>query len=214
MNKTPELIRTPDGCYSVEGAGPELLGELLDTFQDEMRRAGWTAQDQLAPGIRAAEIRQQLAQAQLQVPDELVVFYGWHNGFLSVPDGLPMGSILPSVTLMSLERSLASYVTSGASPVVPRSFWHPGWLRLEEVRPGYMIECGPPELPPRLAYISEDNPFEGPRRRAALRSICTLATVWIDLIRQGASTWTGAYWQFDRTKVTEAQAMSGIVDPY
>jgi hypothetical protein len=64
----------------------------------------------LAPGIPAEEVRATLRAVDLEACDELVTWFGWHNGTAgNLGLGHETGSLTSGVFLQSLEQSLKLY---------------------------------------------------------------------------------------------------------
>jgi len=75
----PVLRRVP-GWLTVDGAGPDLLQELLDRYEAEIRQRCVPLWESMRPGLSRGEIVDRLGAAGLPAPEELVVWWMWHDG--------------------------------------------------------------------------------------------------------------------------------------
>jgi len=194
MSLLPEIITTPEG-FSVEGASPDLLRELLDRFASTTARLGAPIEDYLNPGISEAEIEDSLGKVGLVPPDELVAWWGWHNG--TAP-----GRNLPlSLDLRSLEISLELYRRQIFGP--NQWEWQRSWIPIVGNDPaGIAIDCSAPrDRPPLVRPVNGSigtHPDDSDRQAV---SLCTVVTWWL-LARENGWTYVSAdknFWDVDRS---------------
>lgn len=97
----PQTVMSEHGL-TVEGAGPELLAELLAEYGSILRRTSPHVWESMVPGLTRDEIVKGLEGVGLPAPDELVAWWTWRNGH--VP-GVPHGLSFP-LPQYSLEQAL------------------------------------------------------------------------------------------------------------
>jgi hypothetical protein len=84
----PQTIMSPYGL-TVEGAGPELLRELLAEYGSVLQRTSPHIWASMAPGLTRGEIVRSLEEVGLPAQEELIVWWTWRNGHIPmVPHGL------------------------------------------------------------------------------------------------------------------------------
>lgn len=71
------------------------LVDLLTALEEEWRRQGAPIADLLAPGLTDQDIDALVDPVGLRLPQELRVWWRWHDGLAHVPDAWPEGSIGP-----------------------------------------------------------------------------------------------------------------------
>jgi hypothetical protein len=63
----------------------------------------------LLPGVDESEVRQMLAEVDIEPPDDLIDWFGWHNGYAPPRSGKPFWNIGPSQQAIGLERAYDIY---------------------------------------------------------------------------------------------------------
>lgn len=198
MLSLPPIVKKPDG-YMAEGSSPALLAELLSVLEQEISTAGAPFRDWARPGIEGDVVADELSKVGLVASPELIVWFGWHNGFIDPPrpEG---GSPMPNCVLTSLEAAVQIYREWVLDMVRPTGVeWDDvdlewgagkGWLRLVASTVGLAIDCtGNFGGPPKLHYASEDFAYEGQDVYRAV-SLCTFVTWQIEGIRNGGYVWS------------------------
>ncbi len=200
---------TPSGAITVTETGPAELLRLLDEFQSEMTRAGWTAANRQGPGLTRAEILREFERADLTPPEELVTLFQWRNSVIRLPDG-PISPVYPGFSPQPLSWCIENYVEELQAN---SSWWwvRQGWFPLEEGI-GYYVDCrSNPEDAPNVLYVDEDNMIEGSRERPPLISLCTVVAGWSALVRSGVYFVKGTKWRVDpalAASVSEPEALA------
>jgi hypothetical protein len=185
--KLPDTYRTERG-FTVEGAGPELLAELLDAYEFEIRRRSLEAWVSAKPGLAVEEIVELMSSVGLPVPDEAIVWWSWGNGHrldrtwrIRFPQ-------------MALETAIENYA-------IDRDRYNlallpgPQWIRVAGIdrSSAIGIDCDPShELP--LVRLLDPELGNGPARltdRQAV-SLCTPVTWWLTGMANG-------WMEFDQT---------------
>ncbi|WP_148071147.1 hypothetical protein [Curtobacterium sp. PhB115] len=120
--RLPSTVMTPGGL-SVRGAGPELLAELLLEVDAVCLRDGYDLQETMAPGVTREVIDAAWAPRGIAVPEEAIVWWGWHNG--ARPDlGRYAGVRQVSVAFSAESWDLK---TKGTSAYTWNRSWIPVW---------------------------------------------------------------------------------------
>lgn len=182
----PTTYRTDQGL-TVEGASPELLAELLDAYEYEIKRRSPDAWVSAKPGLSADEIVGQMTAAGLSVPEEAVVWWSWANGHrLDATWRIRHPQI-------SLETALEYYDQDARY-----NFEHlpgPLWIRVAgpQRNSAVGIDCASTDGPPIVRWIDPEL-GTGPARlsdRQAV-SLCTPVTWWLMAIENG-------WWKYDKS---------------
>ena len=172
-------FKDSDSGPVLRGASPVLLAELLIAYEAALIAAG-APKPSFQPGLSRADIVGRLGAAGLGAPEELVVWFEWHDGEIVV-DGA--NYVSPTASLLSLENALSrqSHWTDDEDENwgVPL-----GWLPLVNANFGPAIDCmGDPRDLPRLRYRNEEF---GDHENCRAVSLCTLVAWWIFAIENGA----------------------------
>jgi hypothetical protein len=198
----PEIRVGPNGMIA-DSSSPELLHELLVEYERRLVGFGVPLGDWLQPGVDADRLTNQLGSVGLGTPDELAVWFGWHNGTIPNPTYAASSFALPGILFAPIEVAIAQYKAMTIDFVPPRDAitspiddWWPGagegWLLLEYGSRGVTVNCQePPDDPLRLHHIFpdfDDLEVDGvPLWKA--QSLCTLVTWWHMSLDSGAVNW-------------------------
>jgi hypothetical protein len=198
-----ETVMTGRGS-TVVPASAGLLSTLLEQFDEELRSQGVDVSEHLAPGVSADYVARVLGDIGLEPPDELVAWFGWHNGPLPATR-----SYLPQfITPISVEDAVAVHKAKMSGDEELRWDVHPGWVKLESPSFGLSVNCEEsPENPPLVRRSDVDLPLsrEGSFRQVV--SLCTVVAWWIDALDRGA-------YSYDRVDKTWRWDLSLLPDAY
>lgn len=222
MSKLPNITTTSDGPRA-DGASPQLLAELLEQCEKEFISAGVPLDRWLAPGIGAEEVNQKLAEVGLIAPDELLVWFGWHNGLTTPTPGEIAERALPNFVPASIDLTIRRYkdlVLNFEPPYmndIPLKYFTfgagEGWLRIEDDSRGCAVDCSgkyPPSDAPRIRYASEQFYETGAETLFRAVSLCTRVTWMLDSFHSGAFNWNAEtqWWDIDFTSRPDTQRAS------
>ncbi len=163
-----------------------LTAEQLERLKASWRRAGAPIVDHLEPGLTRDAIDAAFAPYEdLEPPEELYTWWGWHNGAA----GHMLGG---DREFLSLEAALAFY--EDIQPGVPSVL-----LPVTTDRPWFHIEC--------LQYSSQTGRIVGfdvgEPLEIWLPSLGELVETWIGFIEQGI-------WKYDATSYFQPVAMDDL----
>ena len=193
MMRLPETTRTPNG-FTVEGASPELLGELLDNYARELKRTSPRIYGAMLPGLPKSKISDELGAIGIEPPEEVLVWWNWRNGFRPlVPIGLRHAQL-------RLEDAVYMYRRSSLGTDIDQ--WNPHWIHIAgSGNDGDAVCCQRSDEPPLVRAVSSfdigTQPYEDPLRQVV--SLCTPVTWWLLSIAKGWNSWdpiTG-FWGWD-----------------
>lgn len=188
-----------------EGAGPSQLGSLLAEFEQALRQRGVPIDAWLQPGIPSDTVTSALAEVNLVPSEELLVWFGWHNGraATTVQERATTSATIPNFVPASLEEAVRQYRESVLEFQVPASldpelFYFgagPGWLRLGSSLYGCAIDCSAdPVLPIAIRSADPDFVLSAGEGLYQAVSLCTLVTWWLEGLDHGAYEWRGEQW--------------------
>jgi hypothetical protein len=211
---------TPHGPL-LTGSSPELLRTLLLEFEDELESLGCPTRSTLLPGLDRVEIEAKLASRGLACPEELVVWFEWHNGYAR-DERAPIGG-LPLIMPASLDDALAAYDDSRMElelafseelDLERLSFGAvEGWLRLASYSETVAVECSiGGATPPRIRWANVDFAEPGFETRFRAVSLCTVIHQWIADARDGAFVWndeTRWFVNYEKLHTELTQSMLG-----
>jgi hypothetical protein len=175
----PETYMSEHGL-TVEGAGPELLSELLAEYETILERTDPSSLASLQPGLTRDDIVQRLDGVELAAPDELIVWWTWRNGFpLMTPHGLMNPQLSIDLALIFREDDEGMCFENLPSP---------SWLRVigDDSRHAIGITCDKNIDPPWVRTVNPEFNVPdvlGPKYRAV--SLCTVMTWHLLSIREG-----------------------------
>ncbi|MCA0218566.1 MAG: hypothetical protein LCH43_14610 [Actinobacteria bacterium] len=214
MHADFEFMATKDGPILVGSSAPR-LAELLNQLEGHLVRAG-SATHLLNPGLSGQRIRNQLAASGLSAPDELIVWFGWHDG--RVLDDPRSFDVIPNFPIASLSEAIERHeeFTSefpGLDPRDENDWGIPrGWLSLTQTNYGTAVHClGEPSASPQVRVAT---PFfyEEDGHRAV--SLCTLVAWWIvglgggGYVRREPRFEYDGWWDVDRARLHPLQVES------
>jgi hypothetical protein len=193
-------FNTPDGPM-LEGSSPARLGALLAEYEVILEALGGRVTSTMSPGLDCVEAEVKLASRGLRCPDEVAVWFGWHNGVRLV-NGRRWGGI-PLFHPHSLDEALHIYDLNRDE--LDRSFAEgidyesatygagEGWIQLDPLSESIAVECvRSGAAPPRVRWANvdfADSNFQGKFRAV---SLCTSVSSWIESAQNGAFTWLDA----------------------
>lgn len=165
---------------SVEGAGPDLLRELLAEYGSILQRTSPHIWESMVPGLSRDEIVGALENVDLPAPEELIVWWTWRNGHIPmVPHGL-------SLQQNSLQRSLdLRWEDEGMEPAMV-----PGmdWIRVtgDGFRHTIATRCVDTDGPLLVRYCDPELNIEfGPVPDGCVLSLSTVMTWRLVAMREG-----------------------------
>lgn len=196
--------------------GPDTLRELLDEFESLVQAQGSPVKNQLGVGLDRGTIVQQLTGIGIEPPEELVVWFGWHNGLAAPAGGRLRGDALPPCIIPStLNKAIGRYYRDkdadhGEGP------WDsaPGWLMLSNTTSGLAIFCSDdPDNPPRIRSVDMDHPLWEVESTQQVVSLCTAVSYWIRALELGVHSWNRATekWDYDPSRIPPLLLRSGLV---
>ena len=181
--KIPPTSLTPRG-FQVEGAGPDLLAELLDAYWFEIHRLAPDIADAMQPGLSESHIFDLFEVLGVQPPAEAVVWWRWRNGF-PLYFGHGMGT--PQLTLYMVVK-LHRLESLGTDP----GQWDPKWVRVagEGGKFSLAMDCAEPASPPSVRSFRRDLTEWAMNRRPSAVSLCTPISWWLLGMASGWTTYS------------------------
>lgn len=170
-----EFERTAAGLWVLADAGPQRLDSLLHEFEAMVPPE--SSPTRLKAGLPEDEVRAQFTAAGLMCPDELVVWFGWHNGYPDNDRGASFNT--PSIRSESLESLLSHWMINNTT-----------WMAMG-AGPGQILvdTATPPGELLKVAVLEEDLPFYPGVNEDDLQgrtgSLSTLVAWWIIGVKQG-----------------------------
>lgn len=168
----------------LDGAGPAKLDSLLRELDHVLAALDVDLNLVLDPGIAPDLVREAFAQVGLVPPEELIVWYGWHNGLRVDAQGKYLG-LTPFVAQADVDWSIANYRYQ-LREAVPMGLWAEGWLCMESDR-GLSAYCSrnPGDLPLLRRVDFEAFDFLEESSAHQIVSLSTMVALWIDAIEAG-----------------------------
>jgi hypothetical protein len=175
-------------------AGAPLLSDLLARLEIELKNKGVPVPELAMPGADPERIRSDFDAVGLTVPDEVIVWFSWHDGPLSESLG---PALLPKFTFYSHAEAIKSYQSGyGLSRGTEPWEWDPDWFELMGEPGGLAVNCAAPrDHPPLIRAIDFAAGLGTSPEAVELQavSLCTLVTWWIEALR---NEWVA--WDMDR----------------
>lgn len=108
------------------------LAQLLIRLEDVLVSNRVPVVDRLAPGLHEKAVRELLGTLGMDPPDDLLTWFGWHNGLVWRGDEQPGDVFLVRWIPYSLSEAIAEYHDQ---PVGREPWqWHPDWLPIAHLR--------------------------------------------------------------------------------
>jgi hypothetical protein len=181
MADLPRLLEGPHGLVT-EGASPDLLRQLLDLCDRELRQRARPVYDSLRPGLPADVIKRAFARYSLEPNEEAIAWWEWHDG-LTQMTGFGL-----RIEPLPLEAALKLRTENGLG--LERSDWNPNWVRVAGTYGGWSMAldfkttASPAvrTVDHELDHTTQDEPAE-----RQMISLCTPVVMWITQLQQGWS---------------------------
>lgn len=168
----------------------------LERFEEALRKAGAPVVDYLLPGLTPEQVREFTAPFnELELPQELLTWFGWHNGASS------RASLSPKRMWLSLQETLEEY------EMLQQAGADPEFLSLLPITiesPTILVECVPES--PTLGRIFVERSPEDPAPK--LESVSELIEIWTAYLDDGAWRYIDGIPGYD-TEVTESRTING-----
>jgi hypothetical protein len=178
--KIPKTYATEHGL-TVEGASPELLAELLDTYAYEIYQRNPEAWEGMSPGLSPDDIVEELTAEDIPASEEATVWWSWTNGYR--PDRPPLLSNPP----LPLGSAIESYVTDRdiyKFELLPG----PNWIRVTGLdrSTSIALHCDDGDGLPLVCRIAPAVKVgNGPHDLRPVVSLCTPVTWWLTALDKG-----------------------------
>jgi hypothetical protein len=189
-----ETIQTPGGL-SVAGASAGLLGELLAELDVILEESRPGHREIMRPGATVEEIRSTLEPRGIEPNDEIITWFGWH-------DGIREGSkILSRILPIRLSKAL-EIVDHEVLGVGDKTLWHPAWIPVTEG--GLWAARADTEIdPPPVRPVQRDmgtHTQDAPPTYQVI-SLCTPIAWRLQALREGWERFnpTTGRWEADKT---------------
>jgi hypothetical protein len=214
--KLPEIIVTADGPLAV-GSSPDLLRRLLLECDREVRDLGLQVGGWYNPALDESYARERLAMAGLSASEEVLTWFGWHNGY-SRPFPYATPSPIPRFTMLGLDDAITVYehelrsTRDALQSGMQIDSWGTGegWLRLDLDVHGLAIDCSSDSALPRIRFATDEFPYYPDRFRAV--SLCTYVTWMLYGLRNGGfiAHPDRSEWDIDFHKIAPTQLAAGF----
>ena len=228
MGDERDVYVTPTGPRATI-SGPAALRSLLDELEETVRSFGGHPEVWLQPGLTPEAVESTLAKVELRANDELITWFGWHNGVAHSTDGLGRPLILPGIVPGDLQGLTQRYRASVFDMVIPSengAVMEPrlftwglgfGWLPLESSnQTRYAVSChGAREAVPLIRRAEAEAPFDSAwDDKLQAVSLCTPVLWWLEALANGAYQFDAqnqAWSDADITKLPSTQIDAGFV---
>lgn len=179
----PETIETPVG-FTVAGAGPELLAELLERLARECLRGGFDLDQTFNPGASRQEIVDAWAPFSITPPEEAVVCWMWHDGYrMNIG-----GHQYPGADLLPLDQSTGMYAVREKGD--GEYSWNPAWIPLWAPSMSIAMDTTPTSGAPLVRRTDRGLGTFPPETDWQVVSMCTPLTWWLTSFDNGWTVWT------------------------
>lgn len=197
-------------------AAEEPLRESLNRFEAAVRATGAGVAWLLAPGLPESDVRAELASIGMEPPQELITWFGWHNGLTQAHPKSGGDGILVRWFPFSLKESIADWRHQPKSMDV--FDWHPTWLpigALSAHATRLAIDCTPSQGPRARLHVAapEDGLFNF-KVMPIVDGLSTAVDWWMQALERGwiyydsdNDMWNKDQW----TDIPLAQRLTGLI---
>jgi hypothetical protein len=196
----PQILPTAFGPTAT-GAGPELLALLLEELEIQLLHFGVDHNLILEPGVDRDTTASLLRDVGLAAPDEVLVWFEWHNGLKEDENHKYVG-VLPFAYPCSIHSAIDLYKYK-LDQTVPLGLWAEGWLPIE-LDQGMAVQCG--NLGPTVLVRIDDVELfdfieEGSAHQA--NGMSTVVAMWLEAFNAGALAYPvgKSEWTYESSKV-------------
>jgi hypothetical protein len=195
--------------FSPEHHSAGLLAELLDEFQDLLIQQGFPVDGAFNDGIGESEVRNRLARINLTPPDELLVWFKWHDG-QPLPPIPPLARATSIQSFLSIDHAIDEYLDEPEIGVNDGA-WHPDWLLIGT---HLAVSCGESTTTaPLIRAVYPDVRTEPHDKFYVRRSLCAPVQYWIENLKAGAHYWDAEaqLWQREISSLAMLPESNGFV---
>lgn len=184
------------------------LTEALAALESVWTSANPSLADRLAPGVTSDHVRAVAAQYGITATDDLVDWYGWHNGGRGSPD-LPIGA--SSFYFITLDQAVErlrtkQWVLQQLSPDEAAGMWRSTLFPLAAGAGSTLmtLDCGQSHAPQVVVSdpVARLSP-EGP-------TLLGLVQRWLELHTLGVYVFADGQWQPDRALLSPHERAWGL----
>jgi hypothetical protein len=182
-----EFVGTPRGL-STRGAGASLLGDLLNEYEEEIRRLSPSVADSWSAGVPPDEVRGSLAAGGATPDEELVTWWSWHDGYTpGVPRRLRNAQCSLKEALTLFGDDFLALDPAGGDP---DEKWLPV-ARLGGRSPIAVAVDANKDEQLRVRSMDEESGLTT-SPDAQVISLCTLVAMWLTAIQSGWEVYDAA----------------------
>lgn len=194
----------------MERANPELV-DALARLETAWTLAGDRETSRLlAPGISPQEMGAATAHLQLELHEDVIAWFSWHNGEAAFPRPAVMGPALMVATSIELAVEMygvhLGYAREGAEwsgGSLAEAGWDPHWFPVFKDLAGTVcaVDCSVEEgqaAPVRMVFKADEDPshIDAP-------GLLWVVERWIWAIESGVSRYINGQWETDRSRVPD-----------
>lgn len=182
--------------------GPEALGLLLAEYENRLRDLGIPTRELLRPGVSRGRVIDTMAEIGLTPPEELIVWFGWHNGAVYPSPieekGVPSMVISHYGQSLSVEVAVEKHKLRSTFPAEIGWNYDPGWLTLGPDSFGIAVKCNDAVGDvPLVRHVNDEHPLRDLESSHQVVSLCTLIAWQIDALEQGVYEWSASEQKWD-----------------
>jgi cell wall assembly regulator SMI1 len=176
---------------------PQRLRDALRRADDVLARAGAPVVRGLQPGLGADEVRDQMASLGLTAPDDLLVWFGWHNGYRAPPGEVPDRNMFYLALPMSLVELVSRYSENYFEAQIeelgePNMRWFPV-VGIDSTWSHIVMDCGhDPTTAGQVAGFNAHSAFAW----YVARTLAEPVEWWLEFVDTGLWRYDDAYARF------------------
>jgi hypothetical protein len=172
------------------------LRSALDGLEIALAQAGHPVVEGLRPGLPEDEVRARLAEVEVSPVEDIVTFFGWHDGYQLPPGGTWYGRISPAFRPYGLDEACKEHVTQ--QDVLYAAAEYTGeqtqWFALLEADATWCVVNYSADLDTRgrVAVWDGGELTPAPARRPA--TLAEPIELWLSYLESGVWRWDGTRW--------------------
>jgi hypothetical protein len=203
--KLPETYVSGEGL-TVANASSDLLRELLTALDRESSRLGVPVSEKLPAGLSRSEIEDLFDSIGLTPPEELLVWWGWHNGIRSQ-------TWMSGRDQIDLREAIQVYRSQDLGTEWYE--WNPEWiLAAGQSNNGMAVCCQIQPGSPLVRFVSpETSGTQADETEFQVVSLCTPVTWILQGIADGWRHWNSQkqFWELDVLRIPRDWRLTDLI---
>jgi hypothetical protein len=185
----------------------ERLREALERLEAALAQVGHPVVRGLRPGRPAEEVQARLAEIDVDPPEDVITFFGWHDGYETPSGDVWQGRISPSYRPFSLDEACDEHASH--QDVLKAAAEYTGeqsqWFAILEADGAWCVVNYGCSSNTRGQVAAWDGGELTPAPEHRPSSLAEPIELWVSYLEAGHWRWDGSRWIDNRTAAERAE---------